>query len=367
MAELRIGVVGCGTIVDIYLKNLVGKLRGVRVVALADLLPERARAKAREYGIGKAVTTEELLADPEVDLVLNLTVPLAHSDLSLRALEAGKHVYSEKPLAIEVEDGVRLVEAAESRGLYLGCAPDTFLGAGIQACLSFLDSGAIGEPIGASAFMVGHGPEAWHKDPAFFYKRGGGPVLDVGPYYFTALTAFLGPAVGISGSARSSFPERVVGSGPKKGERIAVEVPTHVTGCLEFASGAIATYIMSFDVWHSSLPRIELYGSEGSMIVPDPNFYRGPVLLRRAEEEEWREVPVAGDFIEDSRGLGIAELASALAEGRPCRASGRLALQTLEIMRGAEESGRLGRRVELARGCSRPSALGDAEASRLRK
>jgi predicted dehydrogenase len=228
-----------------------------------------------------------------------------------------------------------------------------------------VDSGAIGESIGASAFMMGRGPESWHPNPEFFYKHGGGPVLDVGPYYFTALVAMLGPAASVSGAARASFPERVVGSGPIKGRTIAVEVPTHASGCVEFASGAIATYIMSFDVWHSSLPRIEVYGSEGSLVVPDPNFFGGPVLVRRRADPIWSEVPLDGPFKADSRGLGLAEEAQAIAEGRPGRASGELALHVLEIMLATEESARSGRRIELRRACKRPQSLGSEEAEKL--
>jgi predicted dehydrogenase len=365
MSDLRVGVVGCGMISDIYLKNLRFLVRGVEVVRLAGRDPERTRAKARKHGIEAWGSVDELLADKNVDAVLNLTVPLAHAEISMRALRAGKHVYTEKPLAVGLEEGLGLVDEARKRSLYIGCAPDTFLGRGLQACVAAIRSGAIGDIVGASAFMLNHGPEAWHRDPAFFYQAGGGPLLDIGPYYFTALTAMLGPASGIVGAARSSFPERIVGSGPKKGERIRVEVPTHATGAIEFESGAIATYAMSFDVWHSSLPRIEVYGSEGSLIVPDPNTFSGPVLLRLAGEAEWKELPLEGPFGVDSRGLGLAEMASSIAAGRPCRASGRLALHVLEMMLGAEASAREGRRVAFALGLPAPEPLGAAEAMSL--
>jgi predicted dehydrogenase len=367
MKKLRIGVVGCGTIADIYIKNLRDLFVGVEVAALADLDPARALSKAEELGVGRPMSTEALLADPGVDAVLNLTVPLVHAEISRRALEAGKHLYSEKPLGVELAEGEAILELARAKGLYVGCAPDTFLGGGLQAVVALIDSGAIGDIVGASAFMMGSGPEAWHKDPAFFFKRGGGPVLDMGPYYFTALIAALGPAKAVTGAARASFPRRVVGSGPKKGEVIGVEVPTHATGAVEFASGALATYVFTFDVRASTLPRIEIYGSEGSLAVPDPNFFDGPVLVRRGDEAEWRKADVGGPFTGNSRGLGLAEMASAIAAGRPNRASGELALHALEMMRAAEESALLGRKVELRTRARRPEPLGEVEAISLRK
>ena len=220
----------------------------------------------------------------------------------------------------------------------MGAAPDTFLGAGIQTCIRLINEGAIGMPVAATAFMTGHGPEGWHPDPAFYYAQGGGPVFDMGPYYFTALIALLGPAQRVCGSVKRTFARRTVGSGPKEGEMIDVQVPTHAAGTIDFEVGAAATFVMSFDVWHAQLPRIEIYGSEGSLSVPDPNTFGGPVLVRGATDTEWREVPVPQRYAENSRGLGLAEMVDAMRENRPHRASGALALHVLEIMHAVHEA-----------------------------
>jgi len=267
---LKAGIVGCGTISGQYVAELA--LRpAVELVRCADLEPERARRLEAEHGIPAAPSTEALLADPEVELVLNLTVPAAHAEVSLAAVSHGKHVYSEKPVAVTLEDGRRVLEAAERAGVRVGCAPDTFLSGSLQACRRLVDEGAIGEPVAAVAFFAEHGHEAWHPAPDFYYEPGGGPLLDMGPYYLTALVSLLGPIARVAGSARASFPERVIGNGPRRGERIEVRVPTHVAGVVDFAGGAIGTLVTSFDVWGSTLPRIEVYGSEGSLSVPDPN------------------------------------------------------------------------------------------------
>ncbi|MDP9365968.1 MAG: Gfo/Idh/MocA family oxidoreductase, partial [Chloroflexota bacterium] len=289
--RVGVGIVGCGVISEIYLKNLRAA-EGVEVVACADLDIERARARAAQFNVPKAVGVDELLADPAVELVVNLTIPAAHAEVGLAAVAAEKSVYNEKPLAIALEDGRRLVEAARARGVRVGGAPDTFLGAGLQTCRAVLDEGGVGTPVAATAFMLGHGPEGWHPDPAFYYRVGGGPLLDMGPYYLSALVCLLGPVRRVTGSARASFPERTIGSKPKAGQKIPVEVATHAAAVLDFQAGPIATMVTSFDVWASEAPKLELYGAEGSLGLPDPNTFGGPVRLRRAGEEAWREVPV---------------------------------------------------------------------------
>ena len=225
------------------------------------------------------------------------------------ALEAGKSVYNEKPVAIKREDARKMLDMAKAKGLRVGGAPDTFMGAGIQTCIKLLDDGWIGNPIGATACMACHGPESWHPDPEFYYKIGGGPMLDMGPYYLTALVALMGPVRRVTGSTRISFPERTITSTPKFGTKIRVDVPTHVTGIMDFANGAIGTIITSFDVWAANLPCIEIYGTEGSMSVPDPNCFGGPVKIRREGAVEWSEVPLSHIYAENSRGLGIADMA----------------------------------------------------------
>ena len=358
---LSVGVVGCGFISAIYLSNLTRRFPGVKVAAVADLLPDRAKARAAEYGIPRACGVEELMADPSIELVLNLTVPRVHAEVTLQAVSAGKHVYSEKPLAIGLRDAEKILALARKKGVRVGGAPDTFLGAGIQACIHLIDQGAIGMPVSATAFMTCHGHESWHPDPAFYYESGGGPVFDMGPYYFTALVALMGPARRVCGSARRTFPRRLVATGPKAGEVIDVSVPTHVSGTIDFAIGAVATFVMSFDVWHAQLPRIEIYGSDGSLSVPDPNTFGGPVRMRGAQDEEWKEVPVFGPYADNSRGLGLAEMAAAIRENRPHRASGELGMHALEIMHAVHEASSSGRYAELRYPVGRPEPFADQE------
>ncbi|MGB9619909.1 MAG: Gfo/Idh/MocA family protein, partial [Armatimonadota bacterium] len=301
MKPAKVGIVGCGNISGIYFK--AGQtFEAIEITACADIIMDRAKAKAEEFGC-KAVTVDELLADPEIEIVMNLTIPAAHAEVAFKAIEAGKSVHNEKPLAITREDGKKMLEMAKARGVRVGCAPDTFMGAGIQTCIKLIDDGWIGEPIGATAFMLCHGHESWHPDPEFYYKAGGGPVFDMGPYYITALVAMMGAARRVTGSARVTFPERTITSKPKYGTKIKVDVPTHVAGVIDFANGAIATIIQSFDVWGHNLPRIEIYGTEGSMSVPDPNGFGGPVKVMRPGGE-WTEMPLSHGYAENSRGIG---------------------------------------------------------------
>ena len=353
---LKTGIVGCGTISGQYVAELA--LRpAVELVRCADLDPERARGLEAQHGVPAAPSTEALLADPEGELVLNLTVPAAHAEVSLAAVAHGKHVYSEKPLAVTLEDGRRVLEAAEWAGVRVGCAPDTFLGGPLQACRRLVDEGAIGEPVAAVAFFAEHGHEAWHPAPDFYYEPGGGPLLDMGPYYLTALVSLLGPIARVAGSARASFPERVIGNGPRRGERIEVRVPTHVAGVVDFAGGAIGTLVTSFDVWGSTLPRIEVYGSEGSLSVPDPNGFAGLVHLWPAGSDRWVEVEAAG--APRGRGVGVADLAAAVLAGRPHRASGALALHVLEVMTAVERSSHEGEHIRIETAPERPAPLED--------
>ncbi len=351
----RIGIIGCGNISGIYLANC-RVLPGLELVACADLDMERARAKAAEHAV-RAEAVDDLLASPDIDLVINLTIPAVHAEVSRRALGAGKHVYTEKPLATRRADGAATLALARAKGLRVGSAPDTFLGGGLQTCRKLIDDGIIGEPVAAVAFMAGHGPEAWHPDPEFFFKPGAGPMFDMGPYYLTALVSLLGPIARVTGSVHISFPERTIGSGPKQGQKIVVETPTHVAGVLDFAGGAVATIITSFDVWAANLPRIEIYGSEGSLSVPDPNTFGGPVRIRLAGDREWRDMPLTHGYTENSRGLGVADMASAIRAGRPHRASGELAYHVLDVMAAFEEASTSGRHVAITSGPPRVAAL----------
>jgi predicted dehydrogenase len=353
---MKIGIIGCGNISDIYLQNCK-RLHGLEVVACADLVVERAREKAERYGIPKALTADQLLADPDVELAINLTIPKAHFEVGKGLIAAGKHVYNEKPLTTSRSDAKKLLEAAERGSLRVGCAPDTFLGAALQTARARVDAGDIGRPVAATAFMMHHGPEGWHPDPEFFFKPGAGPLFDMGPYYLTALVHLLGPAKRVGAACSSAFPERVVMRGPKAGHRIKVETPTHVAGTVEFAGGAIATIVFSFDIWAAQLPYIEIYGTEGSMSLPDPNFFGGVVRMIRQGDRGWHEVPLEGGYEQNARGIGVADVADAIVRGRPHRASGELAFHVLDIMESVLEAGRTGRCVEISSTCERPMPM----------
>ncbi len=355
IAPMGVGIIGCGNISEIYLKNCRA-FPELTLIACADADSARAEAKAAAHGI-RALSVAALLADPTIEIVVNLTPPAAHAEINLAALEAGKHVYTEKPLAVSREDGRRTVALARAKGLRVGGAPDTFLGAGLQTCRQLLDEGAIGVPVAATAFMPGHGPEAWHPDPEFFYKQGAGPLFDMGPYYLTALVSLLGPVARITGSARISFPERLITSKAHYGEVIQVETPTHVVGVLDFASGVVGTLITSFDIWAANLPRIEIYGSGGTLSVPDPNTFGGPVRLWQ-REGGWRDVPLSHDYAENSRGLGAADLARAARSGQPHRANGDLAYHVLDVMHTILEASEAGRHLTPESTCERPAPLG---------
>ena len=357
METTKVGVIGCGNISAIYLKNCQQVFEILEVAACADLIAERAEAKAKEFGVPSACTVEELLGDEAIEIVVNLTIPKAHASVALAAVEAGKSVHSEKPLTIDRADGARLLEAAKARGVRVGGAPDTFLGAGLQTCRKLIDDGWIGQPVAATAFMTCHGHESWHPDPEFYYKPGGGPMFDMGPYYLTALVALMGPVRRVTGSARITFEKRTITSAPKHGTVIDVEVPTHVAGVMDFASGAVGTIVTSFDVWAANLPRIEVYGTAGSLSVPDPNGFGGPVRVRRAGADAWTEVPHTHGYAENSRGIGVADMAYALRSGRDHRASGELAWHVLDVMHAFHDASASGQHVELTCVCDRPAPL----------
>jgi predicted dehydrogenase len=354
--KVKVGVIGCGAISGAYFRGCK-PYDIVEIVACSDLIMDRAKKKAEEFGIPKACSVEELLADPEIQIVLNLTVPKAHAEVNQAAIAAGKNVHCEKPFAVNRQDGLKTLEAAHEKGVLVGCAPDTFLGGGIQTCRKLIDDGWIGDPVAATAFMVGHGPESWHPNPDFYYQVGGGPMFDMGPYYLTALINLLGPVKRVTGSTRISFPERIITNEKQRyGERIPVETPTHLTGVLDFVNGTVGTIVMSFDVWSHHLPIIEIYGSEGTLCVPDPNTFVGPARVRRAGADAWSEIPLTHSP-DVRRGTGVADMAHALAYDRPHRASGALAYHVLDIMQSFEEASTAGHHVELQSTCSRPAPL----------
>ncbi|TVY05567.1 Gfo/Idh/MocA family protein [Paenibacillus cremeus] len=355
MKKIRVGIVGCGKISAIYFKNL-NSFPAIEVAACADLDLTRAAASAEEHGVPKACSVPELLADPDIDIVLNLTIPAAHASVCLQAIEAGKHVYVEKPLAVTREEGQAILAAARERGVLVGSAPDTFLGGGIQTCIKLIEDGWIGTPVAATAFMMGRGHEHWHPDPEFYYAKGGGPMFDMGPYYLTALVAILGPIKRITGSTKVTFPERTITSEKKFGQTIQVDTPTHVAGIMDFHNGAIGTIITSFDIFGGAqLPRIEVYGSLGTLSVPDPNTFGGPVLLKRHDSKEWKEIPLTHGYAENSRGLGVLDMAYAIRNERINRANGELAYHVLEAMHAFHDSSDEGRHYVMKSSCERPA------------
>lgn len=346
MRKIKIGIVGCGNISDIYLKNCTEIFDNLEVVGCADLIIERAREKAEKYNI-KAYSVQELINHEDIEIIVNLTIPKAHKEVSMGALEAGKHTYMEKPLSLTREDGKALINKAKEKGLKIGGAPDTFLGGGIQTCIELINNGEIGTPIGATAFMTCHGHESWHPDPEFYYKIGGGPMFDMGPYYLTALITMLGSVKRVSGSTKISFPERIITSEPKKGEIIKVDVPTHISGLLDFENGAVGIIITSFDVWGSNLPIIEIYGTKGTLSVPDPNTFSGPVNIKKSYDKEFHEVVINKKYTDNSRGLGISDMANSIINNHEHRANGDLIYHVLDIMHAFHDSSNTSKHITL--------------------
>jgi len=358
VARVSVGIIGCGHISDHYCQGLK-HFRNLDLRACSDLDMSRAEALASDHGIA-TLSVDRLLADPDIEIVVNLTPPAAHFDVAMQAIAAGKHIHNEKPLTQTRDQARRLLRAAEEAGLRVGCAPDTFLGGGLQTSRKLLDDGWIGVPVAASGFFASHGPDSYHPEPAFFFKPGGGPLFDMAPYYLTALVHLLGAVTRVTGSASRGFKQRFAthpGLPPERyGYAIDVEVQTHVSAALDFANGSVGTLITSFDIWHQNLPRMEIYGTEGTLSVPDPNHFRGPVRVRRAGAEDWSEIPLTHDA-SMLRGVGVADLACALRSGRPHRASGDLAWHVLDLMHAILESGESGRHQHISSGVARPAPL----------
>jgi len=352
---LGVGIVGCGHISEIYMTNIPA-FPSLRLAACADIRPEAARAKANAHGIA-ALTPEALLADDNIDIVLNLTTPAHHKAIACAALTAGKHVYGEKPLALDVAEGREILALAEQKGRTVGSAPDTFLGGAHQTARAAIDAGLIGRPLSGMAVMMVPGHERWHHNPEFYYQPGGGPLYDMGPYYLTALVNMLGPVARVVGIGGKGFAARAIETGPKAGTSFPVEVDSHVAAVLEFAQGAIVSMVMSFDVKAHSSGHIEIYGTEGSLSVSDPNRFDGPIRLAGVDRE-WRKLDEAHGYGDGNhRGLGLADMASALAEGRPPRASGALAFHVLEIMEAVSTACRTGAAADLHSRPERPQPM----------
>ncbi|QDA36372.1 Gfo/Idh/MocA family oxidoreductase (plasmid) [Paracoccus liaowanqingii] len=354
MTPLGLGIIGCGVISDIYLQN-AALFPQLALRAVADLRREAAEAKAQAHGID-ALTPEALLARDDIDVVLNLTVPAAHLQVGLAALRAGKHVYSEKPLAVSLADGRRLADMAAERGLRLGCAPDTFLGGSHQTARALLDAGRIGRPVAGTATLMLAGHERWHPNPDFYYQGpGAGPLFDMGPYYITAMVNLLGPVRRVNALASRAHDRRVIATGPRAGQSVDVDALTHVAGVMEFEGGALIQIATSFDVQAHGHAPLELYGTEGSLRIPDPNRFDGTVEL---SDKGWQPQATSHPHGDGNyRGLGLADMAGAILQDRPHRASGDLALHVLDVITSLLDSARTGQAVTLATSCTRPEAL----------
>ena len=350
-----VGIIGCGNISAAYLKA-APHFPGIAVRAVADINTEAASARGAEFGV-PALTVAALLDDPSIEIVVNLTIPQAHVPVGLQAIAAGKHVHSEKPLAIRTADARTLLDAAAEKGLRVGCAPDTFLGGAHQTCRKLIDNGAIGTPLGGTAFFMCPGHERWHPNPGFYYLEGGGPMLDMGPYYITDLVNLLGPVARVSGIGGRIRDERTITSEPQNGTVIPVEVATHVAGTLEFVSGAVVTIVMSFDVIGHGHRPIEIYGTEASLSVPDPNHFGGTIEIAHGRDS-WDAALTEHIYADDNyRIIGVADMAAAIRKGRPHRASGELAYHVLEVMEAFQVSSDEGRHVSMSSRPERPAPL----------
>ena len=354
---VRIGVIGCGSISTHYLQA-AQDYPVLDVIACADIDHAAAERLGAEFGL-QTMGVDDLLARDDIEAILNLTVPGAHAPVNLAALQAGKHVYCEKPFAVDPTAGAEVLALSRKRGLRVGCAPDTFLGAGHQTVRGLLDAGRIGRVVAASAIVMGHGPEGWHSNPAFFYAPGGGPHFDLGPYFLTALVHALGPVRTVTAMAGRAFETRTVGSGPNEGAVVPVQVNTHLSGTLEFASGCIGTIAMSFDVWHHTHPGLELYGTAGSISAPDPNGFGGPVTVADPGSE-WEEVPLCAGPTEDARSIGLADLCIGLRTGAPHRCSGELAQHVLEVLAALDRSAEERAQVAIESRPDRPDPIATA-------
>ncbi len=358
MEKVKVGVIGCGAISGTYL-GMAKNFPGVEINACADLDMDRAKAAAEKYGVPRALSVDQIIEDREIELVLNLTIPKAHVPIAIRALEAGKHTFCEKPLGIDRAEGRKVIDLAKRKNLRVGCAPDTFMGAGIQTARQLIDQGAIGRPVAFTAFMQGRGHESWHPAPEFYYQVGGGPMFDMGPYYLTALLNLFGPVKRISGMASIAIPERTITSEPKKGKKIAVETPDHIVGLMEFENGAVGTIVQSFaiiDGGFSGSHPILINGTDGAIHVPDPNAFDGTVKVRKLGEKEAVEVPhtfVCGY----GRSVGLADMAAALRSGRPHRANGDQAFAVLDLMQGFLDSSNSGQMHQPTARYDRPAPM----------
>ena len=370
MTQLGVGIIGCGNISTSYLK-LAPLFKALRLVAVADINMEAARARAAEFNV-RAETVADLLKAPDIDVVVNLTIPAVHFAVTKQILEAGKHAYSEKPLVLTLAEGEELRNLAASKNLAIGSAPDTFLGGAHQQARAAIDAGDVGRIIGGTCHVMSHGMEAWHPNPDFFFQPGAGPVLDIGPYYVTNLIQLIGPVKSVAALATATFAERTIGNGARNGETVPVDTPTNIHALLEFANGATVTLGASWDVWAHRHANMELYGETGSLFIPDPNFFGGTVEIGGPDGEisalpAWdHPFGIANqDDRANYRCAGLADMAAAIAEGRAHRCNIDLAVHAVDVMTAILRAGEERRFIDLTTTCDRPAALSPDEARAL--
>jgi predicted dehydrogenase len=372
--KLKVGVIGCGNISAAYFR-LSPLFRGIEMRACADINMDAAKARAKEFSL-RAETVDDLLAAKDIDIVVNLTIPAVHYEVSKKVLDAGKHVYSEKPFVLSVKEGLDLKKRAEKKGLRIGSAPDTFLGGAHQLARDLIDTGKVGKITSGACFVMGHGMEHWHPNPDFFFQPGAGPVLDIGPYYVTNLIQLIGPVKQVAAVATTPAKERTILSKPRRGEKIPVNTPTTIHAILEFENGAVVTLNTSWDVWTHNHAPMELYGEAGTLFVPDPNFFGGNVSYTDAGKAaktlpKWlHPFAVANEkhsmgMMANYRTAGLADMALAIGEGRPHRCSMELALHAVDVMTSILKSGETGKFVATQTTCERPAALGVKEAKAM--
>ncbi len=365
---MKVGIIGCGNISSAYMR-LAPLFRDIEVVACADMSADAAKARAEEFGL-QAMDVDALLAASDIEIVVNLTIPEAHYPVMKRILEAGKHAYSEKPFVLSMDEALELTKIAADKGLRIGSAPDTFLGGAHQQARAHIDSGAIGQITSGTAMVMNHGMEHWHPNPDFFFQPGAGPMLDIGPYYVTALVNILGPVKRVAALTTSASETRVIKSEPRNGETLQVNTPTNIHAMLHFENGTTVSVITSWDVWAHRHENLELYGSEGSIYIPDPNFFGGPVIAGGGDNSAMSELPAwdhpfgqindgSGDGTGQAnyRTAGLADMAAAIREGRPHRCSLELASHVVDVMLATLESGESGEFVDLKSTCERPEPL----------
>lgn len=374
MAKTGVGIIGCGNISTTYLR-LAPLFRAFEVRAVADIDMAAARARAAQFGV-RALTVDELLAAADIDVIVNLTVPAVHFAVTKSILEAGKHAYSEKPVALTPEEGETLRELAARRGLRVGSAPDTFLGGAHQAARAEIDAGSVGRIVAGTCHLMGHGMEDWHPNPDFFYQPGAGPILDMGPYYLTNLVQLIGPVASVAALATTAFATRTIANGPRRGEAIPVGTPTNIHALLEFAGGATVTLGISWDIWRHRHAEMELYGTEGSLYVPDPNFFGGEAVATARDsapapvDQQGHPFGIANDDDNGTvranyRGAGLADMVTAIDAGRAHRCTLDIAVHTVDVMTAILRAGAEKRFVKIASTCERPAALTPDEARAL--